>query len=178
MKSITLLNIVIAGAVCLFVGTVFAQEYKAGSLEIEHPWSRATAKGVKIGAGYLTIKNTGSTPDRLVGGSFADAGKVEIHEMTMDQGVMKMRPLTGGLEIKPGETVEFKPEGHHLMFVGLKQPLKQGEWVDGTLQFEHAGSVQVKYAVGAIGQKAPAAPPSMPGMAPDMKAQPGMQKMR
>ena len=175
MKSIPFL---FAGAVCLFTGTGLAQEYKLGSLEIEHPWSRATAKGAKIGAGYLTIKNTGSTPDRLVGGSFADAGKVEIHEMTMDQGVMKMRPLSGGLEIKAGETVELKPEGYHLMFLGLKQPLKQGERVDGTLQFEHAGSVQVQYAVGTIGQKAPTAQSSMPGMAPNTKAEPGMQKMR
>ena len=171
MKSATLF---VALAACLLATPAPAQEYKLGSLEIEHPWSRATAKGAKIGAGYLTIKNTGSAPDRLVGGSFADAAKVEVHEMSMDQGVMKMRPLSGGVEIKPGETVEFKPDGYHLMFVGLKQPLKQGERVDGTLQFEHAGSVQVQYVIGAIGQKTSSEKASMPGMAPRGNDRPAM----
>jgi len=63
--------------------------------------------------------------------------------MSMDQGVMKMRLVAGGLEIKPGETVELKPDSYHLMFIGLKQPLKKGEHVDGTLQFEKSGTVQV-----------------------------------
>ena len=175
MKSATLF---VALAACLLATPAPAQEYKLGSLEIEHPWSRATAKGAKIGAGYLTIKNTGSAPDRLVGGSFADAAKVEVHEMSMDQGVMKMRPLSGGVEIKPGETVEFKPDGYHLMFVGLKQPLKQGERVDGTLQFEHAGSVQVQYVIGAIGQKTSSEKASMPGMAPGGNDRPAMPNMR
>jgi periplasmic copper chaperone A len=177
-KSMKSATVFFALAACLLATAAPAQEYKLGSLEIEHPWSRATAKGAKIGAGYLTIKNTGSAPDRLVGGSFADAAKVEIHEMSMDQGVMKMRPLSGGLEIKPGETVEFKPDGYHLMFVGLKQPLKQGERVDGTLQFEHAGSVQVQYVVGAIGQKTSSGKASMPAMAPDGKGKPAMPNMR
>ena len=146
-------------AVCLFATGAPAQQYRLGSLEINHPWSRATPKGAKIGAGYLSIKNTGSGADRLVGGSFADAAKVEVHQMTMDQGVMKMRPVAGGVEIKPGETVELKPDGMHLMFVGLKQPLKQGQQVNGTLEFEKAGSVQVQYTVEGIGEKS-----SMPGM--------------
>src|SRR5438552_7873552 len=97
------ISVVFALAACLLATGALAQQYKAGSLEIDHPWSRATPKGTKIGAGYLTIKNTGSAPDRLVGGSMADAVSVEIHEMTMDGGVMKMRPVAGGLEIKPGE---------------------------------------------------------------------------
>src|SRR5207249_10058198 len=97
-------------AACLLATGAVAQQYKLGSLEIDHPWSRATPKGAKTGAGYVSIKNTGSTADRLVGGSFADAGKVEVHQMTMDQGVMKMRPVAGGVEIKPGERVELKPD--------------------------------------------------------------------
>ena len=150
---------VLAVAACLLATGALAQQYKAGSLEIDHPWSRATPKGTKIGAGYLTIKNTGSAPDRLVGGSMADAVSVEIHEMTMDGGVMKMRPVAGGLEIKPGETVELKPGGFHLMFKDLKQSLKKGEQVDGTLDFEKAGSVKVQYTVEGVGEKS-----SMPGM--------------
>ncbi len=77
--------------------------------------------------------------------------KFEIHEMSMDGGVMKMRPLPKGIEIKPGETVELKPGSYHLMFVGLKQPFEKGKRVKGTLQFEKAGTVEVEYVVEAIG---------------------------
>jgi copper(I)-binding protein len=128
-----------------------AHEYKAGSIEIKHPWSRATPKGATIAGGYMKLINTGTTADRLIGGSTEIAGKFEIHEMSMDNGVMKMRPLANGVEIKPGETVEFKPGGYHLMFVGITQPVEQGKRVKGTLQFEKAGKVDVEYAVEAIG---------------------------
>jgi len=165
MKPVCL---VFALTASLFASGAFAEQYKLGALEIDHPWSRATPKSAKIGAGYVRIKNTGSAPDRLVGGSFADSDKVEIHRMTMDQGVMKMRPVAGGVEIKPGETVELKPDGLHLMFIGLKQPLKKGEQVAGTLEFEKSGSVQVQYTVEGVGEKS-----SMP----EMKNMPGM-KMR
>ena len=159
----------VLAAACLLATGAVAQQYKLGSLEIDHPWSRATPKGAKIGAGYVSIKNTGSTADRLVGGSFADAGKVEIHQMTMDQGVMKMRPVAGGVEIKPGERVELNPDGLHLMFIDLKEPLKNGEQVAGTLEFEKAGTVPVQYTVGGVGEKA---------SKPDMKSAPGMKDMR
>ena len=165
--------IAFALAACLLATGALAQQYKLGSLEIDHPWSRATPKGAKTGAGYVSIKNTGSTADRLLGGSFADAGKIEIHQMTMDQGVMKMRPVTGGVEIKPGETLELKPDGLHLMFVDLKQPLKKGEQVDGTLQFEKSGKVQVQFTVEGIG-----AASSKSDMKSDMKSMPGMKNMR
>jgi copper(I)-binding protein len=99
----------------------------------------------------MTLTNTGSEPDRLIGGSNAVAGKFEIHEMSMDGGVMKMRMLPKGIEIKPGQTVELKPGSYHLMFVGLKAPFEQGKRVKGTLQFEKAGTVDVEYAVEAIG---------------------------
>jgi copper(I)-binding protein len=99
----------------------------------------------------MKLINTGTAPDRLVGGSTEIAGKFEIHEMSMDNGVMKMRPVSGGVEIKPGQTVEFKPGGYHLMFVGITQPVEQGKRVKGTLQFEKAGKVDVEYAVEAIG---------------------------
>jgi periplasmic copper chaperone A len=160
-------SVISALAASLLATGALAQQYKLGSLEIEHPWSRATPKGAKTAAGYVSIKNTGSTRDRLIGGSFADAGKVEVHQMTMEQGVMKMRPVTGGLEIKPGDTVELKPDGYHLMFIGLKQPLKKGEQVDGTLQFEKSGTVEVQYRVEGIGEKS----------STDMNM-PGMKKMR
>src|SRR6516165_1016813 len=92
-----------------------AEEVKAGDLVITQAWSRATPKGAKTGGAYLTIENKGSAPDRLVGGSADSAGKVEIHEMSMTSGVMKMRPLDKGLEIDPGKTVKLSPGGYHLM---------------------------------------------------------------
>jgi uncharacterized protein YcnI len=131
---------------------------RAGALTIEEPWSRVTPGGAKVGGGYVRITNTGSTPDRLVGGSFPLASRVEVHEMSLDGTVMRMKPVEGGLEIKPGETVEFKPGGYHLMFVDLKEPLKEGQTHKGTLVFEKAGTVEVTYPVrGMGGQAAPAA---------------------
>jgi len=92
-----------------------ANDYKTGALEIQQPWTRATPKGAKTAAGYVAIKNTGSAPDRLTGGSLTGAGGAQVHEMTMDHGLMKMRAMPNGIEIKPGETVELKPAGF-LMF--------------------------------------------------------------
>jgi copper(I)-binding protein len=77
-----------------------ALDYKVGAIEIDSPWSRAVPKGAKVAAGYVKIKNTGTEPDRLVSGSSPVAGRFEIHEMSMDKGIMKMRPLPSGLEIK------------------------------------------------------------------------------
>ncbi len=130
---------------------------QAGGIAVEAAWSRATPGGAQIAAGYLKIVNSGKDADRLTGGSFPNAARVEIHEMKMDDGVMKMRPIAGGLEIKPGETIEFRPGGHHLMFLGLKQGLKEGQTVKGTLTFEKAGTIAVEYRVAPIGAKAPSA---------------------
>jgi len=145
--------------------TLSAHEYKVGSLQIGHPWARATPKSAPVGGGYLKITNTGDAPDRLVSGSVEVADRFEVHEMSMDNGVMKMRPASG-IEIKPGETVELKPGGLHIMFVGLKKQLEQGQRVKGKLVFEKAGSIDVEFAVEGIGamgggDKAPAHPGGM-----------------
>lgn len=132
-----------------------AQEYKAGPLVIEKPWSRATAGGAKVGAGYMTIRNTGGEPDRLVGGSLPQAERFEVHEMAIKDGVMTMRPVAGGIEVKPGATVKLEPGGYHVMFMGLKEPLKQGQTLKGELRFEKAGVVAVEYAVGALAAGGP-----------------------
>ena len=105
----------------------------------------------------MSISNKGSAPDRLVGGSAAVAGQFEVHSMTMEQGVAKMRPVEGGLEIQPGETVELKPGSLHVMLMGLKQPLQKGQKVKGTLEFEKAGKIDIEYAVEALGVTSPAA---------------------
>ncbi len=124
---------------------------RAGALVITEPWSRATPGGARVGGGYLRITNTGNAPDRLSGGTFALAGRVEVHQMSMSGDVMRMAPVTGGLPIAPGETVELKPGGFHLMFMDLKEPLKEGRAVAGTLVFEKAGPVAVSYTVRGIG---------------------------
>jgi len=137
----------------LLATSAVAEESKVGSLEITDAWSRATPKGAKTGVAYVKIHNAGAEADRLVGASSDAADRVEVHEMTMDHGVMKMRPVTNGLEIKPGSTVELKPGGGHLMLTGLKKPLVRGEQVKGTLTFEKAGSVELNYAVKGIGEE-------------------------
>jgi periplasmic copper chaperone A len=152
---------VFAAAFALALNPAHAGDYKAGSLDISNPWSRATPKGSSVAAGYMTIKDNGSTPDRLVEGSSDVASRFEVHEMKMENGVAKMRPVKGGLEIKPGETVELKPGSYHIMFVGLKKPLSAGDHVKATLVFEKAGTVSVDYDVRAMGAGSGG---SMPGM--------------
>jgi hypothetical protein len=147
----------LTGAALLLASTLAAEatEVKAGDLVITQAWSRATPGGAKVAGGYLTIENKGSAPDRLIGGSAAIAGKFEVHEMTMDEGVMKMRPLDKGLEIAPGKTVKLAPGGYHVMLMDLKGGLKQGEQVPVTLQFEKAGTVQVTLDVATVGAQTP-----------------------
>ena len=120
---------------------------------ITQAWTRATPGGAKIGGGYLTIENKGAAPDRLIGGSADFAGKVEVHEMAMNNGVMTMRPLERGLAIEPGKTVKLAPGGYHLMMFDLKSPLKQGDKAPVTLQFEKAGKVSLSLEVEGIGHR-------------------------
>lgn len=164
-------SILAATVVLIAAGTANAVDYKVGALEVDNPWSRAIPKGAAVAAGYMTIKNTGASPDRLVSASTPVAGKVEIHEMTMDNGVMKMRPVPGGLEIKPGATVELKPDSFHLMIMNVKAPIEKGKPFAAALTFEKAGTVNVEFSVEDIGATSPAAAHDIPGM-PNM---PGMK---
>jgi copper(I)-binding protein len=134
---------------------VGAHDYKVGNLLIDHPWARATPHGTNVGGGYLTIRNRGKAADRLLSASSPVAGRVEIHQMTMKDGIATMRPVEGGLAIAPGKTVALKTGGYHLMFMDLKAPLKKGESIPGTLVFEQAGTVNVEFKVEAIGAKPP-----------------------
>ncbi|MBI3705726.1 MAG: copper chaperone PCu(A)C [Rhizobiales bacterium] len=144
-----------------------AVDFVAGNVKVSAPWTRVTPKGATVGAGYMSITNTGGAPDRLLGGAAEVASDFEIHEMRMDNGVMRMRQITNGLEIKPGQSVELKPGSSHLMFVGLKKPFVQGEHVKATLTFEKAGKVEVDFSVESIGAQRPGSTgggPGMPGM--------------
>jgi copper(I)-binding protein len=162
-----------AGAL-LAAGAARAHDYTLGSLHIEHPWTRATPKGAAVGGGYLKITNSGTQPDRLIGGSSTVAGRFEVHEMSMDNGVMRMRPLKNGLEIKPGQTVALAPGGLHIMLLDLKTPIKEGDHVKGTLVFEKAGSVDVDYIAVGIGGTPKGGAASSHG-SHDMQGMPGMQ---
>jgi copper(I)-binding protein len=156
-----------------------AGDYDVGSIHISQPWSRATPKGAASGAGYMTLTNKGTEPDRVSCVSDDASAQCQIHTMTMENGVMKMRPVEGGLEIKPGESVTLKPGGNHMMFLSLKHSLEQGGMVKATLKFDHAGTIDVEYPVLAIGAPAPdaSAGGSMqaPGGAMHMQGQGGMQ---
>ena len=134
-----------------------AADYDLGSMHITQPWARATPKGASAGAGYMTITNKGTTADRVSCVSDDASAQCQIHSMTMEGGVMKMRPVEGGLEIKPGETVTLKPGGFHVMFVDLKHPLEQGQTIKAKLKFDKAGTLDVEYPIAAIGAPAPGA---------------------
>jgi periplasmic copper chaperone A len=139
-------------ALAVFAGSsAYAGDASANGVKVSAAWARATPKSAPVGGGYLTISNSGPVADRLIGGSSDAAARFEIHNMSMDDGVMKMRPAEAGIEIKPGQTVELKPGGYHVMFVGLKKPLTQGDHVKATLKFEKAGDVAVDFIIEGIG---------------------------
>jgi len=143
-------HLALAFALALSAAPAVAQEFKAGDITIDKAWSRATPKGAEVGAGYLTIHNNGAAPDRFTGGT-ADFANVEVHEMSMVGGVMKMRELKDGLVIPAHGSVTLAPNGYHLMFTGLKQPLTKGSVAKATLTFEHAGAIPVEFPVSGIG---------------------------
>jgi hypothetical protein len=135
-----------------------AADYDVGSIHISQPWARATPKGASSAAAYMTLTNNGKTPDRVSCVSSDASAECQIHSMTMDNGVMVMRPVEGGLEIKPGETVTLKPGSFHMMLLNLKHPLEQGNSLQATLKFDSAGTVQVAYPIAGIGAAAPGVP--------------------
>jgi hypothetical protein len=149
-----------------------AQQVKAGDLVLDHAWARATPAGAKVGGGYLTIENKGATPDKLTGASSSAAGKIEVHESAMNNGVATMRPVKDGLSIPPGQSVTLAPGGYHFMMMELKSQLKKGDKVPVTLTFERAGDVKVTFdvqGVGAMGSSSGQMENSMPGMQQPMK---------
>ena len=126
-------------------------DVKLGQLTIIHTWTRATPGGARVGGGYMRIRNDGTVADRLIGGTMEAAGRVEIHEMAVVDGIMRMRKLGNGLEIPPLGIVELRPGSFHVMFLDLARPLRQGEKLKGTLRFANAGVANVEYEVGAMG---------------------------
>ena len=148
-------HLALAALVAILALPAFALDYKLGAIEIGQPWTRATPPTAESGGGYLVLKNTGTTPDRLIAVKSPAADKVEIHEMKMDGNIMRMREVEKGIEIPPGATVELKPGGFHVMFMGLRAPFAKDAKVPLTLVFEKAGSIDVDLMVQAMGALAP-----------------------
>jgi len=123
-------------ALSLLAGAASAENFSAGFVDINNPWIRATPRGAGVAGAFMTIVNRGTEPERLIGGSIAGVSRFEFHRMVMDGNVAKMRPVEGGLEIKPGQSVALTPGSIHVMLIGLKQPFQQRQHVKGTLMFE------------------------------------------
>jgi len=154
--------IVTALGVMLLLGAgARAGEYDVGPIHIADPWARATPKGASSAAAYLAVTNNGPVPERLSCAGSDAAAQCQIHTMSMENGVMKMRPVEGGLEIRPGEMITLKPGGDHLMLTQINHPLEAGKTVEATLQFEKAGTLKVEFTIRAAAPGAPAGGGSM-----------------
>lgn len=143
-------RLLLSAAVLMLAGAAQAE------ISVTSPFSRASAPTAKAGAAFLTL-NIDAGSDKLLGGSSPVAEKVELHTHLMDNGIAKMRPVEGGIAVTAGAPTELKPGGLHIMLIGLKAPLKQGESFPLTLNFEKAGAVTVTVPVQAPGAKAPMA---------------------
>ena len=151
MSAMTLTQSLVFASVALLVSANAAssQTYHAGMLRIEHAWMLPTPSRAPTAAGYLTVTNTGDRPDRLLGASSPSAVRVELHQTTMKDNIMRMRPVAGGVAIAPGQTVAIEPAGYHLMLVGPKRPFVLGQSIPATLRFERSGSVPIAFTVRA-----------------------------
>jgi copper(I)-binding protein len=143
-----------------------ARDYSVGSITITHPGAHSMVPGAKVGDGLMTIINKGDQPDKLISASSDRARSVQLHRMSIANGIMVMRELKGGLAIPAGQTIKLAPD-YHLMFMEVDKPFKRGEEIRATLTFEKAGPVDVSFAVGKIAgplDEGEAASMSMPGM--------------
>ena len=134
----------------LLLMLLFASSPALAQIQIEKPWTRASAPAAKVAGGYMLIRNAGATADRLVAVSSPAAAKVEMHVHVNDNGVMKMREVRG-YDVPAKGSFELKPGGAHLMFVDIKRPLKEGDKLPVKLKFEKAGEVSAEFQVGGMG---------------------------
>ncbi|WBX84609.1 copper chaperone PCu(A)C [Sphingosinicella microcystinivorans] len=134
---------------------IAAEPYRTASITVSDAWARETAPAQKAGGGFMIIDNAGNRADRLLSAASGVADKVELHTVSMDGGVMRMRPVAGGIAIPARGKVELRPGSFHIMFMGLKAPLRRGETVPVTLRFARAGTVTARLAVQPIGAMGP-----------------------
>lgn len=145
MNRLHFLRAIAGAALALATLTTLAHSFKLGEIDIGHPYARPTREGQLVAGGYLKLTNKGAA-DRLLSARSPAADAAEIHSMTMEGDVMKMRQVDA-IELATGQTVELKPGGYHLMLMGLKAPLKAGDQFPLTLKFEKAGEVVVTVKV-------------------------------
>lgn len=131
------------------------QSFTAGDITVGGAFSREVLPGAEVGAGYATITNAGAAADRLMSAASETALTVELHNMTTEGGMMKMSQVEGGIEVPAGGSVQLAPGGLHIMFIGLLQPLLEGECVEVQLEFEQAGTLPIVLSVGPTGAAGP-----------------------
>ncbi len=146
-----LARIALSSLLVLSTGAALAADYKVGDLTISDPWSRALPPNAPAGAAYFTVTNQGQAQDRLVGAASDIAGKAELHTHVKSGEMMRMQKADA-VDIPAGGEVTFAPGGNHVMLIGLKRPLKDGEQFPLTLEFEKAGKVRVEVPVRADAQ--------------------------
>ncbi len=122
--------------------------YEKGDLRVGHPWTRATPPGAKVAAGYLSVRNSGKLPERILGASSPAAERVELHIQVREGDVLKMREVQS-VEVPPGQSRMLRPGSLHLMLVNLRKPLVRGQSIPLTLRFERTGDLQVELEVQA-----------------------------
>lgn len=118
----------------------------AGHIIVDDPWAAATNPGATVAGGYVTLRNTGAADDRLVSAASTRARGVELHEMSMASGMMRMRPVQG-IDVPAGGTAALRPGGLHIMFIDIEGRYQRGQRVPVTLRFERAGAVEVEFEV-------------------------------
>lgn len=128
-----------------------AHEFKTSTIEIIHPFFRATPPGAKTGAGYVILRNNGTAADKLIGIETEAAKRVTFHQTVTENGMAKMVPIDGGLEIPAGGEYRLGMDGSHAMLEGLTAPIGLGQMITGTLVFEKAGRVDVDFEVEPAG---------------------------
>lgn len=162
----------------LHEGCPAGQSFATGSITVTGAFTRATPPSAQSAGGYMTIANTGSTDDTLLGATSEAAKTIGVHQMQMKGDVMEMGEVEGGLAIPAGGTAQLMPKGYHLMMVGLDQPFHQGECVAVTLHFANAGDLTVTLTVGGFAQQTPpgddAMSQGMGDMSHDMSDMSGM----
>jgi hypothetical protein len=174
VKEISMKSILALAAAILLAAPAWAD---SNGIKVDQVWARATPGAVKTGAIYLTVTNTGTTPDTLEGAASTPVAEhADLHEMKMENGVSEMRPVKS-LTIEPGKSVVLQPNGYHIMLTGLKGPLKEGQTVALTLTFDHAGKQQATALVAKVGAMHAgdmSGAGATQGMGHDMSSMPGM----
>lgn len=140
-------RILALAASLLFALPAVAHEITAGDLQIIHPHIPQPAASAKAAGGFMAIVNNGTETDRLIGVESNLAAKSEVHESKVDENGVGTMTHVDALEIPAGQTVSLEHGGYHIMFMGLKGPLKDGEMHKATLIFERAGRVEVEFMI-------------------------------